>query len=125
MRALRLCTRGQWRNLKLDGDLAGESDACGGPEKGGYGGKKLSMVDRERRNQEAQAQAATLRAGLSPEQIRALGTLEAFRWTLRFVRRPMFLDPIPVVFSPQGDRFVILEADGTINENPGFKLRPE
>ncbi len=70
-------------------------------------------------------QAATLRSGLSPEQLKALGTLEAFRWTLRFVRRPMFLDPIPVVFSPGGDRFVILEADGSINENPGFKLRPE
>ena len=83
------------------------------------------MVDRERRKQDAQAHAATLRAGLSQAQLKALGTLEAFRWTLRFVRRPMFLDPIPVVFAPDGSRFVILEADGRINENPGFKLRPE
>ena len=83
------------------------------------------MVDRERRKQDAQAQAATLRAGLTPAQLKALQTLEDFRWTWRFVRRPLFLAPIPVLFAPDGSRFVILEADGSINENPGFKLRPE
>lgn len=83
------------------------------------------MTDRERRKQDAQALAATLRAGLSGAQLKALDTLEQFGWTLRFVRRPMFLEPIPVVFAPDGSRFVILEGDGRINENPGFKLRPE
>ncbi len=82
------------------------------------------MVDRERRKQDAEAHAATLRGGLSQEQLAALRTLEEFKWTLRFVRRPMFLAPIPLVFSPDGSRFVVLEADGSINENPGFKLRP-
>jgi hypothetical protein len=83
------------------------------------------MVDRERRKQDAEAHAATLRAGLGQEQLAALRTLEQFDWTLRFVRRPMFLTPMPVVFSPDGSRFVVLEADGSINENPGFKLRPQ
>ncbi len=83
------------------------------------------MVDRERRRQDAEAHAATLRAGLGQEQLAALRTLEEFKWTLRFVRRPMFLAPIPVLFAPDGSRFVILEADGSINENPGFTLRPQ
>ncbi len=81
------------------------------------------MVDRERRKHDAEAHAATLRAGLGQEQLAALHTLEQFNWTLRFVRRPMFLAPIPMVFSPDGSRFVVLEADGRINEDPGFKLR--
>lgn len=81
------------------------------------------MVERERRRQDAEAHAATLRAGLSPQQLAALRTLEQFEWTLRFVRRPLFLEPVPIVFAPDGSRFVVLEADGSINENPGFKLR--
>jgi hypothetical protein len=67
---------------------------------------------------------ASLREGLSPQQLATLATMEQFHWTLRFVRRPMFLAPIPILFSRDGTRFVVLEADGTINENPGFKIRP-
>jgi hypothetical protein len=35
----------------------------------------------------------------------------------------MFLDPIPVVFHANGQRFVVLEVDGSLNENPDFKIR--
>lgn len=82
------------------------------------------MVDRERRSG-ADPDDSRLRAGLTAEQLSALRTLEQFRWTLRFVRRPMFQAPIPVVFPPEGMHFAVLEADGTINESPGFELRPE
>ena len=64
-----------------------------------------------------------MRAGLTPEQLATLETLEHFRWALRFVRRPLFRDPIPVVVHPDGKRFVVLEADGSINESPDIKLR--
>ena len=80
------------------------------------------MYGRERR-QAALRDAAALRAGLTPSQLKALDTLEQFRWTLRFVRRPMFQDPIPVVFDREGKRYAVLEADGTLNETPGFKIR--
>lgn len=82
------------------------------------------MSDRERRSKIDQESAAELRAGLTHEQLAALHTLEHFRWTLRFVRRPLFQVPVPVVFAPDGTRFAVLEADGTVNENPGFKIRP-
>ena len=86
------------------------------------------MYGRERR-QTAQRAAAALRAGLTPSQLKALDTLDTldtldrFRWTLRFVRRPMFQDPVPVVFDREGKRYAVLEADGTLNEAPGFKIR--
>ncbi len=78
---------------------------------------------RERRSGAVQDPVA-LRAGLTAEQLDALSTLEQFRWTLRFVRRPLFRAPIPIVFSPDGSRFIVIEDDGSVNENPGFKIRP-
>lgn len=82
------------------------------------------MTARERRNAITEQDQVTLRAGLTPAQLDALVTLENFRWMLRFVRRPMFHDPVPIVFSPDGERFVVLEPDGSVNENPGFNVRP-
>jgi len=80
------------------------------------------MYGRERR-QSGDLDDDALRKGLTPAQLDALGTLEHFGWTLRFVRRPMFLDPIPVLFHRDGKRFVVLEADGTLNENSGLVIR--
>ncbi|MDQ3617524.1 MAG: hypothetical protein M3374_02200 [Pseudomonadota bacterium] len=82
------------------------------------------MIEHERRRNRTEASAAALRAGLTPEQLATLETMEHFRWTLRFVRRPLFQVPIPIMFAPDGERFAVLEPDGTFNENPGFKLRP-
>ena len=80
------------------------------------------MYGRERR-QTGDLDNDALRAGLTPAQLNALGTLEHFGWSLRFVRRPMFLDPIPVLFHRDGKRFVVLEADGTLNEAPDIRIR--
>lgn len=80
------------------------------------------MYGRERR-QGQEPDPATLRAELTPAQLKALETLEHFKWTLKFVRRPLFKDPVPVVFDRTGTRWAVLEADGSLNESPGFKLR--
>lgn len=80
------------------------------------------MFGRERRRQ-AEADAANLRAGLNPQQLAALETLEQFQWTLRFVRRPLFDAPIPVVVDRTGKRHALLEPDGSLNEDLGFELR--
>ncbi|GHD69497.1 hypothetical protein GCM10007164_12840 [Luteimonas padinae] len=80
------------------------------------------MYGRERRR-DTPSDPAALRAGLTPGQLKALETLEQFKWTLKFVRRPMFLDPVPVVFDRTGERWAVLEPDGSLNESPGFKLR--
>ena len=83
---------------------------------------KHDMYGRERR-QSGDLDTAALRAGLTPAQLNALGTLEHFGWTLRFVRRPMFRDPIPVLFARDGKRFVVLRADGTLDEKPDLVIR--
>ncbi|TYT26838.1 hypothetical protein FZO89_11530 [Luteimonas viscosa] len=79
------------------------------------------MYGRERRGQQPSDRSA-LRAGLTPAQLAALETLEQFRWTLRFVRRPMFQDPVPVVIDRDGKRHAVLRADGTLGE-PDFPIR--
>jgi hypothetical protein len=80
------------------------------------------MPARERRNP-GNARAAELRAALTPAQRRALETLEHFGWTLKFVRRPMFLDPVPVVVDRSGERHAVLEPDGSVDENTTLRLR--
>lgn len=80
------------------------------------------MHGKERRKHE-DLDPDQLRRGLSDAQLHALKTLEQFGWTLRFVRRPMFQDPVPVVFDRQGERWVVLEPDGSLDESPGFRLR--
>ncbi|TKS55012.1 hypothetical protein E4582_09720 [Luteimonas yindakuii] len=80
------------------------------------------MYGRERRKT-TDADHDALRAALTPAQRAALPLLERFGWKLRFVRRPLFQDPVPILFDREGERWVTLEADGSINENPGFKLR--
>ena len=85
---------------------------------------RVAPPARERRDAVAEQDQVSLRTGLTVAQLDALATLEQFHWTLRFVRRPMFHGAIPIVFSPDGGLFVVLEQDGAINEHPGFKIRP-
>jgi hypothetical protein len=80
------------------------------------------MYGRERRGPQADDPAA-LRAGLTPAQLKALETLEHFRWTLKFVRRPLFKDPVPVVVDREGKRHAVLLGDGTLDEAPAFQIR--
>lgn len=80
------------------------------------------MYGRERRR-DAPDDEAALRRGLTPAQLRTLETLEQFHWTLRFVRRPLFQDPVPVVFDRTGTRHALLEADGSIDETPALRIR--
>lgn len=78
----------------------------------------------ERRKPAPAVDSAALRVGLRPEQLVTLEALEIFRWRLAFVRRPMFQAPIPVLFDQTGSRHVVIEEDGTLDENPTLRLRP-
>ena len=77
----------------------------------------------ERRKGAPKMDDATLLAGLTPEQQATIHTMETFHWRLKFVRRPLFKIPIPVLFNPEGDRYVVVNEDGTIDEQPALKLR--
>ncbi len=80
------------------------------------------MPEQERRSEHA-PKDAVLRAGLSEAQLKTLKTMEQFGWMLRFVRKPLFRDPVPVLFDRAGARYVVLERDGTIDEQPTIKVR--
>ena len=76
----------------------------------------------ERRNSDTPDDAA-LRAGLTPAQADAIATLELFGWALRFVRRPLFRDPVPVLFDKDGTRWIVVDGDGALDENPDLEIR--
>lgn len=80
------------------------------------------MMMRERRTLEA-SRSSALKRELNDEQLITLRELEKFGWELKFVRRPPFQPSIPVVFDADRKRYAVLEADGTLNENPGFTVR--
>jgi hypothetical protein len=80
------------------------------------------MMDEKRRNKEKEL-SSVLKRQLNEEQRFTLGDLERFGWELKFIRKPPFGESVAVVFDPDRKRFGVLEADGTLNENPGFDIR--
>ena len=79
-------------------------------------------MDDEKRNREDPI-PDNLEEILSEFQLMALHRIQGFGWDLRFVRRPAFQEPIPVVFSADGSKIGVLEEDGRINMDPDIKLR--
>ena len=75
------------------------------------------------RRRGADTDPASQRAGLTPAQLVTLEALEIFKWRLAFVRRPLFLAPIPVLFDKDDTRFVVVREDGTLDEEPTLRLR--
>jgi hypothetical protein len=60
---------------------------------------------------------------LNEMQLITLRRIEGFGWELRFVRRPLFEQGVPVVFNGEGDTIGILEDDGRLNLQPGIEYR--
>lgn len=82
------------------------------------------MPASERRQSQRQDQdQAGLRSGLTRAQTGAIATLEQLGWSLQFVRRPLFRDPVPVLFQRGGERWIAVEGDGRLDEDPDFAIR--
>jgi len=82
------------------------------------------MHHRERRRDvKDEIDPADLREGLTHAQLKTLAEMEHFSWELRWVRRPMFAEPVPMVFDRGRKRFVVIRPDGTIDEEPDLALR--
>ncbi len=64
-----------------------------------------------------------LEGKLNAEQLATLHSLESFGWELKFVRMPLFQEPVPVVFDGSRQKFAVLRPDGTLDENPGIDIR--
>lgn len=65
-----------------------------------------------------------LKEVLNNLQLLALQKAEGFGWKLKFVRRPLFQEVVPVITDPSGNKIGILETNGEINLHPETKIRP-
>ena len=60
---------------------------------------------------------------MNRDQILSYRSVERFGWYIKFIRRPLFQQPIIVLSNPDGSTLAVLEEDGTINENPDIVIR--
>jgi hypothetical protein len=80
------------------------------------------MPERERRHDQPTS-SRSLERLLNADQLATLRSLESFGWELKFVRLPLFQDPVPIVFDGSRERFAILKADGTLDADPRLDIR--
>jgi hypothetical protein len=60
---------------------------------------------------------------LSQDQLNALKQIRSFGWELKFVRRPVFQDPIVIIYCDDGNKIGVLGKDGKIDMNPDITIR--
>ena len=60
---------------------------------------------------------------LNPKQLTALIECQYFGWKLKFVRRPLFQAPVPVLYNASIDQIGILDPDGHINFEMNLEVR--
>jgi len=70
-----------------------------------------------------QAIPENLRQVLTPAQAKTLDEITTLGWQLKFVRRPLFQDPIPVVSNAKNDQVGVLDPDGKIRIDTEFTVR--
>jgi len=82
----------------------------------------LKDMPRERRTGQP-AVPADLHRKMNDSQKATMRQLENFGWSIAFVRRPLFLDPIIVVRSFDNGRFGVVSSDGKVEFNPELPIR--
>ena len=60
---------------------------------------------------------------LNDAQTAELHTIERFGWSIKYIRRPLFVKSVVVVINPDGSSIGILEEDGRLNLEPDIELR--
>jgi hypothetical protein len=61
---------------------------------------------------------------LNSKQLATLHESQCFGWRLKFIRRPLFLNPVPVLYNTRFGCIGILEPDGQINVKSELEVRP-
>jgi hypothetical protein len=60
---------------------------------------------------------------LNHEQKLMLSKMEGFGWELKYVRRALFQDIVPILFHQDSGHHGVLEEDGTLNTHSDLKIR--
>lgn len=79
-------------------------------------------LTRERRTGQP-AVPADLYRKMNDSQKATMRQLENFGWSIAFVRRPLFLDPVIVVRSFDNGKFGLISPDGKVEFNPELPVR--
>lgn len=66
---------------------------------------------------------AEMLAQLNDAQRKTLDELQLMGWSLQFVRKPLFQDPVPVVMCENNDEIGMLDGDGRITVDPDANVR--
>ena len=81
-----------------------------------------SEPERERRIGQV-AVPPDFKSRLNELQHQTLARIEGFGWSVGFVRRPLFQDVVIVLFDPAGDRYAILNDDGSLDTTTDITIR--
>jgi len=60
---------------------------------------------------------------LNREQLNALIESQHFGWRLRFIRRPLFQYPVPVLYNIKIDKVGIMDPNGHVNFDVKLEVR--
>jgi hypothetical protein len=60
---------------------------------------------------------------LNEAQIHTLRRMENFGWELKFIRRPLFQDVLPILLHLDSNKTGVLEEDGNLNMQRNLNLR--
>lgn len=86
--------------------------------------KRETGMEKDKRNKQ-QPIPDNLEEVLNSKQLAALRMIESLNWQLKFVRRPMFLDAVPVVYNAKFGHIGILDPDGNIELEVDFNIRSD
>ena len=67
----------------------------------------------------------TLKDVLNESQIHTLKRMENFGWELKFIRRPLFQDVLPVLIHLDSNTFGVLDEDNTLNMHRDLNIREQ
>ena len=80
------------------------------------------MPQSERRKDEHHS-ARAMRAELNEAQQETLAALERYGWSLKFIRHPLFQDPVAVLMDPDRKDCAVLARDGVLQAQHRLRLR--
>jgi len=87
-------------------------------------GPELTTVDKERRKGDTPI-PDNLEDLLNEQQSRALPGILRSGWELRFLRRPLFQEPVFVLHHPDGNRTAILDTNGRVKVQAELRMRDQ
>lgn len=65
----------------------------------------------------------SLETYLNQSQLLTLQQIENFGWSLKYVRRPLFMEPVPVLYHREMNTYAVIEMDGSLNKTVDVAVR--